>query len=396
MFNKIIKDYNCPQKPEVRVRVGRFAGFVGIISNLVLFVTKLIVGILTGAISIIADSLNNLSDCGSNVLTVVGYTISGKPADKDHPYGHARMEYLCSLFISIIISFLGFEMLMSSIEKIIDNTPSEGYDFPLIIIIASTIIVKGVIAVFYRHLGKHINSDVLKASAIDSIGDVIATSAVVVGMVLTEYASLPFDIDAVIGILVAIYIIIMGIKLVIESSNTLIGKAPDPQLTHKIIDKIKSYDGVLGIHDLVIHSYGPNRCFATVHVEIDADAEVMHSHDLMDIIEADFLKDGINLVIHMDPISVSDPETNELRAKCFEMMSQISGEYSHPISMHDFRIVKGITHTNVIFDVSVSNDFPLKNKEICDEITKRLREINPLYNLVLTIDRDYFSERYGE
>ena len=394
MLNKIIKDYNCPQKPEVRIRVGRFAGFVGIFSNLFLFVIKLTIGLITMSISVIADSLNNLSDCGSNILTVVGYTISGKPADKDHPYGHARMEYLCSLFIAMIISFLGFEMLVSSIEKIIDNQPSEEYSLPLIIIIGATIVVKALIAIFYRKLGKHISSDTLKASAIDSIGDVIATSAVVVGMVLTKYVS--FDIDAIIGILVAVYIIIMGIKLVIESSSTLIGKAPDKKFTHEIVEKIKSYEGVLGIHDLVIHSYGANRYFATVHVEVDADVEIMHSHDLMDIIEADFLKDGINLVIHMDPISVSDPETNELRAKCLEMISQISQEYSSPASMHDFRIVKGITHTNVIFDVSISDEFPLKNKELCEEITNRLKQINPLYNLVLTIDRDYFSERYGE
>ena len=394
MLNKIIKDYNCPQKPEVRIRVGRFAGFVGIFSNLFLFAIKLTIGLITMSISVIADSLNNLSDCGSNILTVVGYTISGKPADKDHPYGHARMEYLCSLFIAMIISFLGFEMLVSSIEKIIDNQPSEEYSLPLIIIIGATIIVKALIAIFYRKLGKHISSDTLKASAIDSIGDVIATSAVVVGMVLTKYVS--FDIDAIIGILVAVYIIIMGIKLVIESSSTLIGKAPDKEFTHEIIEKIKSYEGVLGIHDLVIHSYGANRYFATVHVEVDADVEIMHSHDLMDIIEADFLKDGINLVIHMDPISVSDSETNELRVKCLEMISQISQEYSSPASMHDFRIVKGITHTNVIFDVSISDEFPLKNKELCEEITNRLKQINPLYNLVLTIDRDYFSERYGE
>ncbi len=396
MLNKLIKDYSCPQKPEVRIRVGRFAGFVGIFSNLFLFAVKLAIGILTGAISIIADSLNNLSDCGSNVLTVVGYTISGKPADKDHPYGHARMEYLCSLFISMIISFLGFEMLVTSIEKIIANEPSDGAELPLIIIMASTIIVKALIAVFYRKLGKHISSDALKASAIDSIGDVIATSAVVVGMILSEYASLPFDIDAVIGILVAIYIIIMGIKLVIESSSTLIGKAPDPEFTHSMIEKIKSYEGVLGIHDLVIHSYGANRYFASVHVEVDADAEIMHSHDLMDIIEADFLKDGINLVIHMDPISVSDSETNEVRARCLEMISGISAEYSQPMSMHDFRIVKGITHTNVLFDVSITDDFPLKNKEISELLSVKIKEINPLYNLVLTIDRDYFSERYGE
>ncbi len=396
MLNKLIKDYNCPQKPEVRIRVGRFAGFVGIFSNLFLFAVKLTIGILTGAISIIADSLNNLSDCGSNVLTVVGYTISGKPADKDHPYGHARMEYLCSLFISMIVSFLGFEMLITSIEKIIDNEPSDGASLPLIIIMASTIIVKALIAVFYRRLGKHISSDALKASSIDSIGDVVATGAVVLGMILSEYASLPFDVDAVIGILVAIYIIIMGIKLVIESSSTLIGKAPDPEFTHTMIEKIKSYEGVLGIHDLVIHSYGANRYFASVHVEVDADAEIMHSHDLMDIIEADFLKDGINLVIHMDPISVSDPETNDVRYRCLEMVAGISAEYMSPMSIHDFRMVKGVTHTNVLFDVSITDDFPLKNKEISELLTVKIKEINPLYNLVLTIDRDYFSERYGE
>ena len=396
MLNKIIKDYNCPQKPEVRVRVGRFAGFIGIFSNLLLFVIKLVIGIITMSVSVIADSLNNLSDCGSNILTVVGYTISGKPADKDHPYGHARMEYLSSLFIAMIISFLGFEMLISSAEKLIANEPNEKYSIALIIIMASTVIVKIVIALFYRKLGKHISSDALRASFVDSIGDVIATGAVVVGMILAKYVSMPFNVDGIVGILVAIYIMIMGVKLVIESSSTLIGKAPDDAFISSIVEKIKSYEGVLGIHDLVLHSYGANRYFASVHVEIDADANLMHSHDLMDIIEADFLKNGINLVIHMDPISVSDPETNEMREKCAQIIEDFSCEHSMHASMHDFRVVKGVTHTNIIFDISVANNFPLENKEISNEITKRVKQINPLYNLVLTIDRDYFSERYGE
>lgn len=396
MLNKIIKDYNCPQKPEVRIRVGRFAGFIGIISNLLLFIIKLVIGLITMSISVIADSLNNLSDCGSNVLTVVGYTISGKPADKDHPYGHARMEYLSSLFIAMIISFLGFEMLITSAKKLIANDANEEYSISLIIIMACTIIVKIIIALFYRKLGRHISSDTLKASFIDSLGDVLATSAVVVGMILTKYVSLPFNVDGVVGILVAIYIIIMGVKLVIESSSTLIGKAPDEEFISGIVEKIKSYEGVLGIHDLVIHSYGANRYFATVHVEIDSDANVMHSHDLMDVIEADFLKDGVNLVIHMDPISVSDLETNELREKCVQIVEIFSKEHSAHASMHDFRVVKGVTHTNIIFDINVGNDFPLQNKEISNEITCRIKEIDPLYNLVLTIDRDYFSERYGE
>lgn len=395
MIEKLIKDYQNKENPLVRIRVGRFAGIVGIIANIILFAVKLTLGLIFGSISIIADSLNNLSDSGSNVLTVVGYTISGKPADKDHPYGHARMEYLSSLFISIIITFLGFEMLTTSIDKLTSSPQAQEYNTAAIIVMASTVIVKIIVAILNFKLGKHIDSKTLKATAIDSISDVIATAAVVAGMLLTPYTG-PYT-DGIIGIALAVYIMIMGVKLVIESSNTLIGEAPDAEFTHNIVKKIKSYDGVLGIHDLVIHSYGANRCFATVHVEIDADGEIMHSHDLMDNIEADFLKnDGINLVIHMDPISISDPETNELRQKCMEIVSAISQEYSHPVSMHDFRIVKGITHTNVLFDVSVTNEMSLSNEEIANELSQRIKEINPLYHLVLTIDRDYYSERYGE
>lgn len=395
MIEKLIKDYHNKENPQVRVRIGRFAGIVGIVANAILFAIKLVFGLIFGSISIIADSLNNLSDSGSNVLTVVGYTISGKPADKDHPYGHARMEYLCSLFISLIITFLGFEMLTSSIDKLTTEAEAQEYSLVAIIVMASTVIVKIIVAILNFKLGKHIDSATLRATAIDSISDVVATGAVVAGMVLTPYTG-PYT-DAIIGIVIAVYIMIMGIKLVIESSNTLIGEAPDKDVIHEIINKIKSYDGVLGIHDLVIHSYGANRCFATVHVEIDADGDIMHSHDLMDNIEADFLKnEGINLVIHMDPISISDPETNELRYKCMEIVSAISSEYSHPVSMHDFRIVKGITHTNVLFDVSVTNEMSLTNEELCRILSDRIKGINPLYNLVLTIDRDYYSERYGE
>ena len=395
MLEKLIKDYKNPQNPAVRVRVGRFAGFVGIVANVLLFGVKLAIGLIFGSISIIADSLNNLSDSGSNALTVVGYTISGKPADKDHPYGHARMEYLASLFISVIVTFLGFEMLTTSIEKLVNGGEVQTYNTLSIIVISCTVAVKIIIAILNFKLGRHIDSAALKATAIDSISDVIATTAVVIGMILTPYTGA--YTDSIIGIIIALYIMVMGVKLVIESSNTLIGEAPDKEFTHEIIKKIKSYEGVLGIHDLVIHSYGANRCFATVHVEIDADGEIMHSHDLMDNIEADFLKnEGINLVIHMDPISISDPETNELRHKCMDIVSALAQEYSHPVSMHDFRIVKGITHTNVLFDISVTTEMPLSNEELCRYLSEKIKEINPLYHLVLTIDRDYYSERYGE
>ncbi|MBR2024305.1 MAG: cation transporter [Clostridia bacterium] len=393
MLNKLIKDYDKPELPTTRIRVGRFAGFIGVIANIILFAIKLTVGFLTGSISIIADSLNNLSDSGASVLTVIGYTLTGKPADKDHPYGHARMEYLCSLFISIIIAFLGFEMFTSSIDKLTGEPTTDEYTTIQIIIIASTILVKIVCALIFRKLGKHINSETLKASMIDSISDVIATSAVVVGMLLTPITG-PYT-DAVIGIAISIYIMVMGIKLVVESSNTLLGKAPDDDFIKKIISKIRNYEGVLGIHDLVVHSYGENKTFVSVHVEVDADGNIMESHDVIDNIEADFLKENINLVVHMDPISISDPETNELRAKCMDIVSHIGAEMSSPISIHDFRIVKGKTHTNVLFDVNVSNELKLTNDELCQRLIQDVKKINPQYNLVVTIDRDYFSKRYG-
>ena len=392
MLEKIIKGYDTPNDPESRVKIGRFAGIVGIIANTVLFIVKIAIGLLFGSISVIADSLNNLSDAGSSVLTVVGYTMSGKPADKDHPYGHARMEYLCSLFISVIVMFLGVEMLTSSIDKIVNKQQTEKFGITAIIIIASTIAVKVLIALFYGKLGKRINSPTLKASAIESVSDVITTSAVVIGMVLTPYTG-PYT-DAIIGCAIAVYILVMGFKLVKESSNILIGTAPDAEFVHSVIKRIKEYQGVLGIHDLVVHSYGENKSFITVHVEVDSEESIMVSHELMDNIEADFLKENINLVIHMDPVCINDPETNELKSICAKIVSDIASEYSSPVSMHDFRVVKGSIYTKLLFDVSISNDMPLSDKRLCEQISEEVKRINPLTELILTVDRDYFSSRF--
>ena len=396
MIEKLIKDYDQPKKPEVRVRVGRFAGFVGIFLNAVLFVTKLVVGLLFGSASIVADSLNNLSDAGSSTLTVVGYTMSGKPADKDHPYGHARMEYLASLFVSVIVLLLGVEMLMTSGEKIITPTATERYSTASIIVIASTIIVKLIMSIFFRKLGKHIDSETLKASFADSISDVIATSAVVAGMLLAPITG-PLT-DGIIGCVISVYIIIVGIKLIIESSNTLIGKAPDAEFLKEINQKIRSYNGVLGIHDLVVHSYGAGKTFVSAHVEVDSDEDVMISHDMVDAIESDVLRDmGVNLVIHMDPVCMRDPETNMLREKISRIISDISSEYASPISMHDFRVVKGFcSQTKILFDITISNDMPLENDKLYNELSVEIKKINPLFVLILTIDRDYFSQRYED
>lgn len=394
MLEKIIKNYDDAANPVVRIRCGRFAGVIGIAVNLLLFAVKLAFGFIAGSISVIADSLNNLSDAGSSVLTFVGYTITGRPADREHPFGHARMEYLSALFISVIVTVLGVQMLTQSAGRLFKGEGAEEYDALTVAIIAVTILVKLFLALFYRRIGRHIGSTALKAAAVDSISDVFTTAAVVAGMLLTPVTG-P-KTDAVLASLIAIYIIIVGLRLIVDASNTLLGVAPDTALVRKIVEKIRSYDGVYGLHDLVVHSYGAERVFATVHVEVDAQRDITESHDIIDNIEADFARDmNIKLVVHLDPVHTSDPRVNKLKLLAADAVADVAGEYGEPLSMHDFRVVFGVTHTNLIFDVSVSAGFILGDEELCELLSARVRKTDPSYNVVITVDRDYFSQRYG-
>lgn len=392
MLKKWIKNYDDPTDPKVRAACGKLAGVVGIVANLLLFCVKIAVGLFSSSISVIADSLNNLSDAGSSVLTVFGYAITGKPADKKHPYGHARMEYLCGLFISVIVAFLGVEMLTSSVKKLLEGGSTEKYSYASIIIIGSTILVKLAIGLFFGKIGKHIDSVALRAASADSISDMFTTAAVVVGMLLTPVTG-PLT-DGILGCLIAVYILFVGVKLILESSHILLGEAPDEKFVADIVSKLKSYDGVLGIHDLVIHSYGANRCFASVHVEVDADRDILEAHDSMDVIEDDFRREkGIHLVVHMDPICTSDEETNRLREQVTALVKAVSAEQGTPLSLHDFRIVKGITHTNVLFDIAVESECPVSDEALTELLRAKVRAIDPTYHTILTVDRDYFSNR---
>ncbi len=380
--------------PEERLRLGRIAGFTGIGVNLALFAAKIIIGITSGSISVAADAVNNLSDAMSSVFVLVGYVLAAKPADKEHPFGHARMEYLCGLFISIIITILGVEMLRSAGESLLTGGEGSTYSVIAMVIMWITALVKVALAVFYRVLSKRIESQSLRASAIDSLGDVAATAAVILGMVLTPY--LGSRTDGVLGAVIGIYIVILGIKLVIESSDTLLGTAPDADFVREISDEIRNYDGVLGIHDLVIHSYGAGKVFASVHVEVDCDRDPMESHDFIDNIEADFLqKRGIVLVIHMDPVCLSDPKTNELRDAVARIVLDLSEETFHPIAMHDFRVVWGVTHTNIIFDIAISDEMPLTDAELSNKLANKIEVLDKTYNAVICVDRDYHSTRFG-
>ncbi len=376
-----------------KFRLGRIAGIIGIAVNILLFAVKLTAGLVTGSMSIVADAVNNITDAASSILVLLGYVFAAKPADKRHPYGHARMEHLCSLMISIVVTVLGIELFTSSIDALREG---EGAVFsPLAIgIMGFSILVKIALAVFYSRIGRKIESSSLRASAMDSIGDVCATGAVIAGMLLTPVFG-P-KTDAVFGMLIAAYIFVMGVRLILDGVNVLLGEAPDVELVRKIVGKLKSYDGVLGIHDLVIHNYGLDKYFATVHVEMDARRDVLESHEIIDKMEADMNRDmGIQLVIHLDPICLSDERINHLRSMVQTITSEIASEYSSPLSMHDFRAVFGPTCTNLIFDIAATDDMPLDNVELVDAIRAEIRRrCGERYHAAITIDRDYTSSRY--
>lgn len=375
------------------IKAGKIAGIVGITVNIVLFIAKLVLGLIVSSVSIIGDAVNNLSDAASSVFVIVGYSLSGKPADKDHPYGHARIEYLTGLFISVIVAILGLELLKSSISSLFESNEKTKLSVITIIIISCTVLVKLFLAVYYKAVSVKINSASLKASAADSIGDVASTLAVIIGILLTPVFG-PVT-DGIVGIIISVYIIVIGVKLIKEASDTLIGTAPDPVFVDEIASEIRKYDGVLGIHDLVLHNYGKGCLFATVHVEIDADSNIIHAHDLVDNIEFDFLeKYGIRLVIHMDPICVSDDAVNELRDKVSNIISEISCKTGSKMSMHDFRVVFGVTHTNLVFDVNIDTDEKEDDKKLSDMIGNEIKKIDSSYNSVITIERGYDSHRY--
>lgn len=362
------------------------SGLVGICVNILLFAGKLAVGLLCASVSITADAVNNLSDAGSSVITLVSFRISAKPADRKHPFGHARIEYIASMIVSLAIMMIGLSLLGDSASKAIFGGEPTSHGVLSVVVLCVSIAAKLGLFLFFRGMGRRIDSDVLAASASDSISDAASSAAVLLGVLISYLTS--FDTDAYIGIAVAIFILVSGIKIFIEATNRILGEAPGDGSADEIKSIIFSYPEALGIHDLALHNYGPGRSFASVHVEVDGARDVYASHDAIDMMERDIdAKLGIKCVIHLDPIAVGDPETDRLHT----LVTAVVHEIDARIDLHDFRMVPGTTHTNLIFDAVIPFEMCESDEELLAMIGKRITELGEAdgekYYGVITLER---------
>jgi cation diffusion facilitator family transporter len=383
LIRLFVNNYENTSNSRVRENYGRFASIVGILSNIFLFTIKVTVGTIFNSISIIADAVNNLSDSGSSVVTLAGFKISGKPADVKHPYGHERMEYVAGLIVSVIILFLGLQLIQGSVQKIM-NPQATQFSMISVWVLVASILIKLWQFAFYRRIGKTIDSLTLLATSIDSRNDILATASVLIAAVISYLTG--FNLDGYMGAVVAIFIMASGVNLIKETVSPLLGMAPPKELVESVYEKILGYDHILGLHDLAVHSYGVSKCFASVHCEMSAEQDILVCHEIIDRIERDFMKDmGIHMVIHLDPIITSDEKTNELKEK----IGSIIWDISHEIGMHDFRVVWGKSHTNIIFDITVPHNFRLGEEELVELISNRINEIDSSYYSVIIVDHDY-------
>ena len=378
-----VKDYKNTKDPLVRDRYGRLAGAVGIVTNVLLSGAKIAAGLLFSSVAILADGINNLADASSSVILLIGLRLAAKPADEEHPYGHARIEYITGLIISFLIIILGIQLLMTSIEKIRFPEPVE-FSWLLVIVLVLSIIIKVWQAFFYIRIGETINSSAIKATGTDSRNDVISTIAVLLSLFIGKLTDV--NPDGVTGALVALFIVYSGIQLIGETSSPLLGRTPDPELVNEIRERVLAHDGVLGIHDLVVHNYGPGRTFASLHIEVDAHGDLIANHDVVDNIEREIAKDlKIQLVAHMDPLDTKDPLTIKLHDDLNEIIAPLCGVSE----IHDLRIVAGYDHQNIIFDVVVDSQCPYTDAELKKLLDQKIKELSPTYFAVITIDRNY-------
>lgn len=382
LLKAFVPNYTDTKNESVRMAVGNLSGIVGIVLNVLLSALKITVGLLFGVVSALADGLNNLTDCGSNVISLVSFRLAGKKADKDHPYGHQRIEYVSALIVGVIVVVLALELASESIGKIV--TPEETtFSWWTVGVLGGSIVVKLWMFLFNKRLAQAYKSDLLNATATDSISDVCATTGVLASVIVTKYTGFVY-LDGIVGLAVAVLIGVAGVGILKETMSRLLGEAPDKELIKQIYDRIVSFDGVKGIHDLEVHNYGPSKYYASVHVEVDSAVDVMESHEMIDRIERDFAEHtNITLVIHMDPIVVGDPVLDKYKEEVNEIVHNIDSRFG----VHDFRMVKGPQRTNLIFDVAITFDCKLSDSEFVDMLQQEISKLHSNVFVVPTIDR---------
>lgn len=380
LLRLFVKDYKNTDNPAVHTAVGKMAGGVGIACNILLFVIKLTAGVLSGAVSVVADALNNLSDAAASVVTLLGFQLSKRPADQDHPYGHARYEYLSGVIIAALILVIGVELTKTSIQKIFAPTPVAYSVLTPAILICATL-VKLWMWLFYSKLGKRIGSATLRAAAADSRNDVLTTVAVLIGCVIGW--AFQIHIDGYIGLGVALFILFSGIGVAKDTISPLLGQKADRELVEQICQMVLSYDKVLGIHDLLVHDYGPGKCYASVHVELSAEEDPMTCHDIIDAIECDVLeKLNVNLVIHYDPVLMNDAEWDQVR-QCVENAVM---DLDSSLSIHDFRLVRGACQTKVVFDLAVPYGMGTQRNMLKEKLAGKLNCLGDGYTTIIRLD----------
>ncbi len=378
-----IKDPQNVNTPDIRKKYGMLCGGAGIFFNLLLFCFKFIAGFLSNSIAVTADAFNNLSDAGSSIITLIGFKMAGQKPDPDHPFGHGRIEYISGFLVSIVILFMGFELIQTSVQKIFDPEPLTISPIMVIILLLS-ILVKLYMAYYNRRIGKKINSAAMLATSTDSFSDMISTAVVLLAALISHFT--PFIIDSYCGVLVGLLILYAGYNAAKDTLNPLMGTSPDTEFVTQVEEIVMSYDSVLGIHDLIVHNYGPGRTLISLHAEVPADGDLLTLHDTIDLIEHRLHNElGCNAVIHMDPICIHDELTQELK----QLVNGILTEIDPVITMHDFRIVSGPTHTNLIFDIVVPFHFRYTDEALTRLIAGKVRAYDPNYYTVIEVDKSY-------
>ena len=384
LVNKFIKDSANIESTEVRTRYGMLASVVGIFCNVLLFSVKLAIGLILSSLAVTADAFNNLSDAASSIISFVGVKMAGKPADAEHPFGHGRIEYIAALIVSFLVIEVGFTFFKSSISKIMHPEEITFDPVPFIILILS-ILVKLWMAFFNNKLGKRIDSKVMLATAADSLGDVITTSATVISIVICHFTSI--NVDAIAGLIVSGIVICSGVSIAKDTLEPLIGQRVPSELYQKITDMVESYEGIVGAHDLIVHNYGPNRSMATIHAEVPNDVSIEASHEIIDRIERDAKKElNILLVIHMDPVEMRDEEVLELRDKTSHIVHALDPE----LHFHDFRVLKENEQKNLIFDLVVPDSYTEKDaNRVMHQLIALLHEMEKNVDCIITLDRSF-------